>query len=73
MYVYYGTNEYNFEKLTKVPTYEPTLCATCATRIDLGEGGYSQQGGDYTCMTCSTKKFREMFRGRGRSNAPESS
>jgi len=26
MYVYYGTNEYNFEKLENPPDYEPTKC-----------------------------------------------
>ena len=29
MYVYYGTNEYNFEVLPNPPAYEPTKCADC--------------------------------------------
>ena len=44
MYVYYGTNEYNFEKLENPPEYEPTRCAQCASVIVLSEGGYSSKG-----------------------------
>jgi hypothetical protein len=55
MYVYYGTNEYNFVKLENPPSYDPTLCATCSTRIDLGEGGYSMRAGKYYCLQCSTR------------------
>jgi len=29
MYVYYGTNEYNFIKLENPPRYAPTCCAGC--------------------------------------------
>jgi hypothetical protein len=53
MYVYYGTNEYNFVKLENPPHFEPTLCATCSTRIVLGEGGYVRKGGKFYCMSCS--------------------
>jgi len=53
MYVYYGTNEYNFEKLENPPEYEPTMCAKCNTVIVLGEDGYSIKGGDYFCARCS--------------------
>lgn len=53
MYVYYGTNEYNFEKLPNPPSFEPTRCADCDTIIHLGEGGYSQFKGEYFCMNCS--------------------
>jgi len=52
MYVYYGTNEYNFTKLVDPPSFEPTLCSKCGRRIVLGEGGYSQLGDKYTCMDC---------------------
>ena len=61
MYVYYGTNEYNFEKLTNPPAYEPTLCSRCGTVIHLGEGGYSVQGGQYSCMDCSSLDFQGFF------------
>ena len=39
MYVYYGTNEYNFEVLEDPPEYEPTRCAKCNEIIVLSEGG----------------------------------
>lgn len=53
MYVYYGTNEYNFEKLPNPPKYEPTRCAKCKTVIILSEGGYSTKGDEYYCADCS--------------------
>lgn len=53
MYVYYGTNEYNFEKLENPPSYEPTHCSRCDEIINLGEDGYSALGRKYFCMDCS--------------------
>jgi len=53
MYVYYGTNEFNFEKLENPPSYEPTRCSKCNAVIVLGEGGYSSQGGNYYCERCT--------------------
>lgn len=53
MYVWYGTNEYNFEKLENPPEYEPTTCSKCGKVIHLGEGGYSTRGDDYFCLKCS--------------------
>jgi hypothetical protein len=53
MYVWYGTNEYNFEKLKKPPKYEPTRCAKCKRVIRLAEDGYSMKAGGYYCMRCS--------------------
>jgi hypothetical protein len=44
MYVYYGTNEYNFERLPNPPKYQPTHCSRCGATIVLSEGGYSQGG-----------------------------
>jgi len=41
MYVYYGTNEYNFEKLVNPPKFKPTYCTTCNKVISLGEDEYS--------------------------------
>jgi hypothetical protein len=53
MYVWYGTNEYNFEKLENPPTFEPTLCASCRCRINLGEDGYTvEPSGAYLCESC---------------------
>ena len=57
MYVWYGTNEYNFEKLKNIPSYEPTICAKCNTIIKLGEGGYSRKGGKYFCYDCSDIRY----------------
>jgi hypothetical protein len=58
MYVYYGTNEYNFEKLADPPAYEPTKCSRCGKVIRLGEDGYSLRGKEYFCERCSNL---EMF------------
>jgi hypothetical protein len=52
MYVYYGTNHYNFEILQNPPSFKPTLCAKCKTRINLGEAGYMRQGTKYFCLDC---------------------
>ncbi len=52
MYVYYGTNEYNFEVLEHPPKYEPTKCSKCGEVIVLGEGGYSRKGDEYYCYEC---------------------
>ncbi len=41
MYVWFGTNEYNFEKLKNPPAYKPTKCARCKKVIRLGEDWYS--------------------------------
>lgn len=44
MYVWYGTNEYNFEKLENPPTFKPTLCSECGKVIHMGTDGFSQLG-----------------------------
>ena len=64
MYVYYGTNEYNFEKLQNPPAYEPTHCSLCGTVIVLGRGGYSMLGDKYQCRKCSAKEFEKTVTGR---------
>ncbi|MBI4211904.1 MAG: hypothetical protein HY540_04620, partial [Deltaproteobacteria bacterium] len=53
MYAYYGTNEYNFEKLPNPPSYNPTHCTTCNKVISLGYDGYSMKGSQYFCEDCS--------------------
>jgi hypothetical protein len=55
MYVYYGTNDYNFTKLENPPAFEPTKCGKCRVVIKLGEGGYSMHRGRYWCGECSAK------------------
>lgn len=57
MYVYYGTNEYNFEKLSNPPAYRPTKCAGCQKVIHLGTDGYSIKGKEYFCGDCSDREF----------------
>ncbi len=52
MYVYYGTNEYNFEKLKNPPKFKPTRCIKCNEVISLGEDGYTMSGEGYTCTNC---------------------
>ncbi len=53
IYVWYGTNAYNFEKLASPPSFEPTLCASCRSRINLGEDGYTlKPSGEYLCESC---------------------
>ena len=54
MYVWYGTNAYNFEKLENPPPYEPTRCARCGAIIRLSEEEYSVLGTQYTCVRCMT-------------------
>jgi hypothetical protein len=56
MYVYYGTNEYNFEKLENPPAYEPTRCSKCGTVIVLSEDGYSILGREYRCERCTDRR-----------------
>lgn len=55
MYVYFGTNEYNFEKLPNPPAYKPTRCGGCGAVIKLSEGGYSVSKEGYRCAKCSPK------------------
>ena len=52
MYVWHGTNEYNFEILANSPEYEPTKCDGCGTIIKLSKDGYSLSGGKYYCLNC---------------------
>ncbi|ODS40165.1 MAG: hypothetical protein A7315_09365 [Candidatus Altiarchaeales archaeon WOR_SM1_79] len=61
MYVYFGTNEYNFEILENPPEYGPTRCAKCNKIIVLSEGGYSMRGEDYFCAECSDFDFDEIL------------
>lgn len=54
LYVYFGTNEYNFDKLTDVPDFEQPLCAGCGERIRLGIDGYTMEpDGTCLCESCA--------------------
>jgi len=65
MYVWYGTNEYNFVKLENPPEFKPTKCAKCKRVIKMGEGGYSMKGGEYFCDRCSGFDLSSLLSGRG--------
>jgi len=60
IYVYYGTNEYNFEKLENPPAYLPTRCSKCGVVISLGYEGYSQKGNEYWCEECTYKEMENL-------------
>ncbi|MBU2213112.1 hypothetical protein KKC44_04620 [Patescibacteria group bacterium] len=64
MYVWYGTNEYNFTILDNPPSFEPTHCGKCGTRIVLPEGGYSVLCSEYRCGNCpiDDKEREEIIR-----------
>jgi hypothetical protein len=57
LYVYYGTNEYNFEVLANPPAYEPTSCSRCDRVIRLGYDAYCRTGDDYRCERCSEEEL----------------
>lgn len=60
MYVWYGTNEYNFEVLVNPPDYEPTRCSECNRVIRLAEEGYSMNQGKYVCEGCSDSEIPDF-------------
>lgn len=53
IYVWYGTNEYNFERLENPPHYEPTLCDRCGGVIKLGTDGHSVGPRGTLCERCT--------------------
>ncbi|MDD2455623.1 MAG: hypothetical protein PHE10_04750 [Kiritimatiellae bacterium] len=57
MFVWYGTNEYNWEKLPDPPAYKPTTCAKCGKVIRLSDGGYSHGKDGYLCGSCMPNPF----------------
>lgn len=57
IYVWYGTNEYNFVKLENPPAYEPTHCDGCGVVIILSEGGYSQGPKGTLCEQCGQEAY----------------
>ncbi len=53
MYVWYGTNKYNFEKLPNPPAYEPKHCVGCGRVIVLSKDAYTHNpDGSYACVDC---------------------
>lgn len=67
MYVYYGTNEYNFDKLENPPEFEPTHCKNCDRLIDLGKDGYLRSNEGYFCEKCSEQEMSRHLKSRGKS------
>ena len=53
MYVWYGTNEYNFDVLANPPPYEPTRCDRCQKVIKLGTDGHSVGPDGTLCERCT--------------------
>jgi len=61
MYVWYGTNEYNFTKLENPPSFEPTSCSKCGKVIKLATEGYSIRGTEYWCQVCTDAEMQREF------------
>ena len=61
MYVYYGTNEYNFKKLKNLPHYEPTKCHKCGAVIKLAEDGYARSKDGYSCGECMAAEHPDLY------------
>jgi hypothetical protein len=57
MYVWFGTNEHNFEKLPNPPSYKPTKCSGCGRVIRLGTETHTVSGEKYFCEQCGDKAF----------------
>ena len=57
LYVWCGTNEYNFEVLENPPTYEPTRCDRCGLVIKLGTDSYSIGPAGTLCERCTEETF----------------
>ena len=56
-YVWYATNEYNFEKLENPPEYEPTRCSGCNKILDLiNEVVIRGANKKKYCLKCEMKK-----------------
>lgn len=51
-YVNYGTNEYNFRKLSNPPAYEPTRCHMCNAIINRMADGYTVSKDGFCCRNC---------------------
>jgi hypothetical protein len=52
IYAYFGTNNYNFQKLANPPAFTPTRCTKCKRVINLGEESYTLDGNDILCEEC---------------------
>ncbi|OGP46792.1 MAG: hypothetical protein A3K30_07015 [Deltaproteobacteria bacterium RBG_13_51_10] len=68
MYVWYGTNGYNFEKLPNPPSFAPTKCSKCGIVIKLGTDSFTQSGDEYWCKICADKEMAKRIRRTKRSS-----
>jgi hypothetical protein len=57
VYVWYGTNEYNFEKLENPPKFRRTHCVGCDKILCLPDGGYATLKDVYVCDDCMDMGF----------------
>jgi hypothetical protein len=62
LYVYHGTNEYNFVKLENPPSFEPSHCDKCGAVVSLVAGGYSRGPEGLLCESCLSLKFPKFPR-----------
>lgn len=61
MYVWYGTNDYNLEKLKDPFKFKPTQSSQCGIIIKRGyEGCTGLPNGKFLCDTCGTSQFTEL-------------
>lgn len=51
-YVCYGTNQYNFRKLSNPPEFNPTRCKRCDNIINRMTEGFTVYRGEYFCERC---------------------
>lgn len=60
-YVWYGTNEYNFEILPNPPEFKPTRCGQCDRVIHRGNDGYtSLPDGTFLCEQCGEEHMHVL-------------
>ena len=60
-YVWYGTNEYNFEKLPNPPKFKPTYCNSCHSIIKRSEEGYTLlPNGQFLCEICGVEHMNNL-------------
>ena len=52
MLAWYGTNEYNFEKLKDVPLFKPKRCEICGKGIFISQESYTAFGDKVWCVKC---------------------
>jgi len=53
IYVWYGTNGYNFEKLENPPAFEPTRCVKCGAAISPIQDAHALSAQGCLCLRCA--------------------